>query len=194
MENSFYSKNELKKLGLKDYGENVLISKKVSFYGARQITIGNPVRIDDFCILSGNITLGNYIHIAAFCALFGGHEGILMKNYSGLSSKVSIYAESDDYLGNAMTNPTIPMEYRNVAGGKVILEKHVIVGTGSCILPDLVIGEGSAVGSMSLVNRSLNAWGVYAGIPCRYMKQRRKKLLSAEQEMNALQACQEDNG
>ena len=32
--NSFYSPEELKSLGLKEYGENVLISRKCSIYGA----------------------------------------------------------------------------------------------------------------------------------------------------------------
>lgn len=186
METSFYMREELSELGLKKIGRDVLISKKVSLYGAEKITIGNHVRIDDFCILSGNITLGDHIHIAAYCALFGGKEGIYMENYAGLSSRVVIYAESDDYLGNAMTNPTIPIEYRNVMGGKVVLEKHVIIGTGTCIMPNLTIREGSAVGSMSLVNNTLEPWGVYAGIPCKRIKERSKNLLSVEHDMKRL--------
>lgn len=51
--NSFYTEAELKELGLKSFGKSVLLSKKVSIYGAKNISIGNNVRIDDFCILSG---------------------------------------------------------------------------------------------------------------------------------------------
>ena len=47
----------------------MLISKKVSIYSPQKISIGNNVRIDDFCILSGNITLGNYCRIAACGAM-----------------------------------------------------------------------------------------------------------------------------
>ena len=50
--NSFYSKEELKEIGFKKYGENVLISRKTSIYNPEKIIIGNNVRIDDFCILS----------------------------------------------------------------------------------------------------------------------------------------------
>ena len=64
-ENSFYKKDELKKLGLKHYGNNVLISRKCSIYSPEKISIGNNVRIDDYCILSGNITIKNYVHISA---------------------------------------------------------------------------------------------------------------------------------
>ena len=69
MPSSFYSQKELTSIGFKSIGTNVLISKKASFYSPEEISIGNNVRIDDFCILSGKITLGSNIHISAFCAL-----------------------------------------------------------------------------------------------------------------------------
>jgi len=72
MKTSFLSKNELRQVGFARYGRNVLISRKVSFYYPEKIEIGNNVRIDDFCILSGHIVMGNYIHIAAYCGLFAG--------------------------------------------------------------------------------------------------------------------------
>jgi galactoside O-acetyltransferase len=62
----FYTVEELKELGLKSCGHNVLLSKKASLYGINKIEIGNNVRIDDFCILSGSIKLGTNIHIAAY--------------------------------------------------------------------------------------------------------------------------------
>lgn len=69
---SFFSKEELQLLNIK-VGKNVKISRKSSIYGYN-IEIGDNVRIDDFCILSGKIRLGNYIHIAAYSALYGGTE------------------------------------------------------------------------------------------------------------------------
>ena len=74
---SFYSVDELNTLGLKSFGENVLISRKCSIYSPEKISIGNNVRIDDFCILSGNISLGSHIHISAYSALYGT-KGIIM--------------------------------------------------------------------------------------------------------------------
>jgi len=53
--NSFYTEDELKEIGLKSYGHNVLISRKANLYSVSEISIGNNVRIDDFCILSGKI-------------------------------------------------------------------------------------------------------------------------------------------
>lgn len=179
---SFYSKKELEQIGFKSIGNNISISRKASIYGAENICIGSNVRIDDFCILSGNIEIMNYVHIAASVFLFGGKAGIIINDYSGISSRSAVYAESDDYTGMAMTNPTISNKYRRVFSETVIFEKHVIVGSGCTILPGVTIKEGVSVGSMSLVNKSLDAWGIYAGIPCKYIKERSKKLLLLEEQ------------
>ncbi len=181
---SYYSESELQLIGFKTIGKNVLISRKASIYGANSMCIGNNVRVDDFCILSGKITLMNYIHIAPFCGLYGGKAGIIMKDFTGISSRGAIYAATDDYSGLAITNPTVPDEFRNVISGEVVLEKHVILGTGVTVLPNIIIGEGSAVGSMSLVNKSLEEWGVYVGVPCKKIRERNKDLLCLEEKIN----------
>lgn len=185
---SFYSESELKQLGLKIYGTNVLISRKASIYGASQITIGSNVRIDDFCILSGKITIENFIHIAAYSCLFGGHEGIEIKDYANISSRNAIYAINDDYSGMAMTNPMIPDKYKKVEEDKVIIGRHVIIGSGCTILPGVNLAEGSAFGSMSLINRSSEPWSINVGIPAKKIKDRSMNLLKIEkkfeQELN----------
>lgn len=178
--NSFYSEKELAHIGFKEYGTNVLISKKVSIYSPERIKIGNHVRIDDFCILSGNIELGSYIHISAYTSLFAGSKGIIAKDFSTISSGVVVYGKSDDYSGEYMTNPMVASEYTNVIEGRVEIGKHVIIGTRSVVLPDVVIGTGVAIGAMSLVNKSLAEWGIYVGVPCRFMKARCKKILELE--------------
>lgn len=181
--NSFYSQDELKNLGLSKYGDNVLISKKASLYGVENIEIGNNVRVDDFCILSGKIKIGDNIHISAYSALYGGKTGILLEDFATVSSRCVVYAESDDYLGEVLTNSTIPSKYRNVIQGKVEFKKHSIIGSGCTVLPGVTLHEGAAVGCMSLVNRTLEEWSVYVGIPCKKIKDRSKNLLQLEKMM-----------
>jgi len=175
---SFYTGDELKTLGLKKYGENVLISKKCSLYSADKISMGNNVRIDDFCILSGNIELGNYIHISAYSSLFAGKYVIILDDFTTVSSRCAIYAESDDYSGESPTNPMLPEECRTVYGGNVILRSHAIIGSNCTILPNITIGEGAAIGAMSLVSKNILEWGIYAGVPCRHLKKRSKRILT----------------
>lgn len=181
--NSFYSNEELIELGFKSIGDNVLISRKSSIYNADKISIGNNVRIDDFSILSGEITIGNHVHIAAYAALFAGDKGIELKDFVGVSSRATIYALSDDYLGNALTNPTIPNILRNVYGGKVILGRHALIGASTVILPNITIGDGVAVGACSLINKDCDEWSIYTGMPAKKIKERSKKLLEFEEKL-----------
>ena len=182
---SFYSKEELKELGFKVVGDNVKISRKASIYGAHNITIGSNVRIDDFCILSGKIEIGNYIHIAAYTALYGGDSGIYIDDFANLSSRICVYSISDDYSGETMTNPMIPDEYKNVTSAPVYIEKHVIVGTTSVILPGVRLKEGSSFGSFSFINRDSEEWSINAGIPFKKIKNRKKDLLELEKQFRA---------
>lgn len=180
---SFYTEDELKELGLKSFGKNVQISRKTSIYGADKISIGDNVRIDDYCFLSGNITIGNYVHIAVACLLYGGTAGIEMHDFSGLSPRITIHSDSEDYSGESLTNPTTPMKYKNHFAAKVVLKRHVIIGSGSTILPGVIMEEGGAVGAMSLVSKSTEPWSIYAGIPAKRVKDRSKNLLKFEKEL-----------
>lgn len=177
---SFFTVDELFSLGLKSHGENVRISRKASIYRPECIEIGNHVRIDDFCILSGQIRLGDYIHIAAQALLFGGKFGIVMEDFTALSSRCVIYAESDDYSGDHLTNPNCPEQYRAPYGGKVVIQRHAIVGSGSTLLPGVLVGEGAAIGAMSLVIRDVPPWTISAGLPCRVIKPRSRGVIELE--------------
>ncbi|RHT81391.1 acyltransferase [Clostridiaceae bacterium AM27-36LB] len=181
-QNSFYSMEELKDMGFKSIGADLSISKKASFYGVENISIGSHVRIDDFCILSGEISIGDYIHIAAYSALYGSDAGIQINEFANISSRVCIYAVTDDYSGESMTSPMIPDEYKNLQKAPVYIGRHAIIGSGSVILPGSEIGEGCAVGSLSLIKNALDAWWIYAGIPAKKLKERSKGLLEKEKE------------
>jgi galactoside O-acetyltransferase len=185
-DDGFYESEELRSFGFKSIGADVFISKKCTILGLGNISIGSFVRIDDFCILNaadkGFIQLGSYIHIGSHSCLFA-NDGIVMDDFSGLSQGVRVYSRSGDYSGKYLTNPTVPAKYTMVTCGTVKLRKHVVIGNGSVIMPSVVIGEGSSVGALSLVNKPLEAWGVYAGVPVRKLKERSKELLRWEAEL-----------
>ncbi len=81
-----------------------------------------------------------------------------------------------------MTNPTIPDDYKKIIYGEVIIKKHSIVGSGTTILPNVTLEEGTSVGANSLVNKSTEPWGIYIGSPIRRLKDRKKDLLKLEKE------------
>lgn len=181
---SFYNEDELSGIGLKSYGKDVKISRNAILYNPEQLIVGDHVRIDDFATISGRVEIGDYIHIAQFCGLYGGTEGIFMADFCGISSRSVVYATSNDYSGESLTNPTVPGKYKKTDKNMpVYFEKHVVVGTTSVILPGVTIGEGSSVGALSLVTRSLDSWGVYAGSPVKRIRDRKKNLLDLEKQL-----------
>lgn len=173
---SFYSQEELFNLGFKYVGENVFISKHAQFYNIGGMSIGNHVRIDDFCILSGSITIGSHIHIAAYCALYG-QNGITLEDYTGLSPRCTVFSASDDFSGDYLISPMVSEEYTHVMKGNVLIKRYTQIGANCIIMPGVTIGEGVAVGAMSYVKDSLEPWGVYVGIPVKRMKDRSKGLI-----------------
>ena len=173
---SFYSEEELNALGLKSFGKNVRLSRYCRIYGAEKISIGDNVRIDDFCILSGEIVLGNNIHISAYSVLYGAN-GIEFKDNSGCSARTTIYSAMDDFGGDYLVGSIHPIEYTNVRGGKVTIEENVQVGANCLVFPNVTIRCGTVVGAMTLVNKSLDEWGIYVGVPARRLKDRNKGLL-----------------
>lgn len=180
----FLNDKEIKKLNLKFYGINVKISDKVVFYNPQNISIGDNSRIDDFTLLSagiGGIEIGKFVHIASFCNL-QGNESIVLEDFSGLSSRVSIYSSSDDYSGKYMTNPTVNSKYTNVYSKSILIRKHSIIGVGACLLPGVTIGYASAVGAFSLVNKSIDDHMIAVGVPAVGKVKRRANLLELEKE------------
>jgi galactoside O-acetyltransferase len=179
----FLSASQLLEIGFLSCGKNVLISDKASFYGASGIVIGDSVRIDDFCILSagtGGIKVGNFVHIACYSSIIG-RERISLGDFANVSSRVSIYSSSDDYSGMYLTNPMIPEEFKNVDHRTVSIGRHVILGCGAVVLPGVSIGEGCAIGALSLVKANCDAFGTYAGIPAIRKGTRSRDLLMAEE-------------
>lgn len=178
---AFLSKEKVIGIGFKFVGENVKISDKCSIYNPELISIDDNSRIDDFCLLSGNIRIGKNVHIAAFCNLAGGELGIEMGDFSGVAYGCHIFTQSDDYSGSSMTNPTIPKKYKNETLDKIVIAKHVIIGTSSIVLPGVHVAEGCSVGAMSMLTKSTKPWGVYFGIPAKRIKERKKDLIEFEE-------------
>lgn len=178
----YFETEELKKFGFCRVGQNVKIARNATIIGLANITLGNNIRIDGHTTIAahaGSLTVGDYVHIGGGSYL-GCAGNICLSDFAGLSQGVRIYSGSDDYSGKFLTNPTVPAEYLNVKIAPVLLGKHVIIGAGSVVLPGVTIGEGSSVGALSLVSKSIGEWGVYFGAPAKRIKERRKDLLELE--------------
>jgi galactoside O-acetyltransferase len=184
LKSNYLTEHDLKDFGFKSIGKNVRISSDARIYGQENISIGNDVRIDDFVIFSaasGTIEIGSCVFIARGCHL-SGTFGIQIRDFSTMAANTIVYSASDDYTGRYLTGQAIPSAFTTRIGGPVVIEKHVIVGSSCTIIGSCIIREGCSIGSMTLVNEDLEAWGIYVGIPARRLKDRSKDLLKMEQE------------
>jgi len=173
-------------LGLASYGTDVKIDAAARFYGAGRIEIGSHTRIDAFSVLSageGGIRIGDHIHIAAFVFMAGAGR-IELADFANISGRVSIYSSNDDYSGASLTGPTIPDELCLVHVAPVHISRHAIVGAGSVILPGVTIGEGAAVGALSIVKRDVEPFTIVAGPDARVIGTRKRDLLELESRVD----------
>lgn len=184
-----YSRVQLESLGFGSLGSDVCIHENVVFFNAAKIFLGSRVRIDCFCLVSAGeegVHIGNNVHIAASSMIFGGGGRVTMEDFAGLSSRVTLYTASDDYTGQAMTNPTVPPQFRKVSAGPIVLHRHAIIGASSVIMPNVSIGLAAAVGALSFVSRDVPDHEIVSGVPARRIGTRGKKLLEIEQEYKRL--------
>ncbi len=181
----FLSADELAAIGFAAVGKHVQIDRTARFYGAERISIGSNVRIDAYSVISAGaegISIGDHVHIAVYVFLTGAAR-IELHDFSGLSGRVSIYSSNDDYLGDALTGPTIPDDFRKVSSAPVTVGKHVVVGAGSVILPGVTLSEGACVGALSLVKQDVPRFAIVAGQKMRVLGQRKKDFLELERRL-----------
>lgn len=182
----YYTEDDLRDCGFAHIGENVRIAKNCVIVGLPRIWLGNDIRIDSCSVLTAPV--GGYIRIAGYThigtkSFIGGGGGVTFEEFAGTGHGTDIFTSSDDLSGEALVGPTIPTEFTNVKTAPVRLGRCVNIASSCVILPGVEIGEGSTVGAMSLVSRSLAPWGIYFGIPVRQVGVRSKKMLELEQEM-----------
>jgi galactoside O-acetyltransferase len=178
----YYSSPELRSFGFARVGENCMVARNCTIIGLANIMLGDNVRIDGFSSLiapSGRIRIGSHVHVATGCML-GGRAGIELGDFSSLSQGVRIFTAIDDFSGRKLSNSTVPEDLLGVLSAPVRIGRYVPIGSGSMVLPGVDIGEGAAIGAMSLVAQSVEPWLIQSGNPARTTGQRSRDLLALE--------------
>ncbi len=186
----YFISPELRQMGFARVGENCAISRNCTIIGLANITIGDDVRIDGFTSIiapDGRVKIGSHVHVGIGCVL-GAKGGIELCDYSSLSAGVRILSAVDDFGGRFMTNSTLPGDVLGVRAAPVRIGRYVPVGAGSLILPGVEIGEGAAIGAMSLVRQSVDGWKIYAGNPLRELGERSRDLIGLAERLEARDA------
>jgi len=170
-------------------GKDVFISAQVEIRRPHLVSIGSHVAIDYGVYLTTAAELGDYIHIAPYVTIIGGEKGLLkMGHFTTIAAGSRLVCASDEHLGEGFVGPTIPAPYRDkVVIAPIVLENFASVGTNAVILPGVTLAEGCVIGACSLVNKSTEPWTIYAGIPAKPIKARRRdKMLAMARELGYL--------
>jgi galactoside O-acetyltransferase len=89
-----------------------------------------------------------------------------------------VFTAIDDFSGKKLSNAMAPEDLAGVQAAPVRIGAYVPVGSGTIILPGVEIGEGAAVGALSLVATSLAAWTIHAGNPAKPVGERARDVVA----------------
>jgi len=135
---------------LKKYGKNVRIGKRTDLIHPENISIGNDVFIAQnfYASTIKNLIIGDRVMFGPKCAIIGGDHDF--------------------------SNPFQNMRYTHEKGDNrdIVIEDDAWIGYGTLILKKAMIGEGSIVGAMSVVNQILEPYCVYVGNPAKKIRPR----------------------
>jgi len=169
-------------------GKNVTIYPFAKIvHNGTNFSVDDYSQIDDFVFINAGkmCKIGRFTHISSFSSIIGGGEFVL-DDFAGLSAGCRIVTGSDDFNGGFLSNPTVPMKYKNVVLDRVTIGKHAILGTNVIVLPGVVIGEGVTVGAGCVVTKDLAPWGIYLGSTARRVGERdRSGVLAREAQLLA---------
>ncbi len=111
-----------------------------------------------------NVEINDNVHISA-------GECINIGNNVLIASKIFITdINHGSYKGLIQDEPTSIPKNRKLSTSPVTIEDNVWIGEGSCILPGVTIGEGSIIGTLSVVTKDIPKNSIAIGNPARVIK------------------------
>jgi lipopolysaccharide O-acetyltransferase len=157
-----------------------LVRRPFYIRGKRWIRIGSDfttgpgVRLDAISLGAGSepvliigcdVQFNDYVHIAAISSVTIGDRVLI-------ASKVFITDHNHGvYRGPvAQSNPLVPPAQRGLTAAPVNVKDDVWIGEFVAVLPGVTIGEGSIIGTMSVVTHDVPPYSIAIGNPARVVK------------------------
>ncbi|MFD2873854.1 acetyltransferase [Mucilaginibacter ximonensis] len=157
-----------------------LIRLPIDIRGKKFIDFGNSLTTGKYCrfealvkgiekqdkhslVFGSNVTINDSVHIGAMNSVIIGNDVLI-------ASKVFISDHSHGDYKEIGTDPSIPPAQRKEVAAAVVIEDNVWIGEFVSILPGVTIGQGSIIGTMSVVNKSIPPFCIAVGAPARVIK------------------------
>ncbi|PHX61738.1 MAG: acetyltransferase [Flavobacteriales bacterium] len=148
------------------------IREKKGIRGAKSLTTGVNLRIDIISRknftptlqIGDNVQFNDYVHIAVAKGVFIGDNTLI-------ASKVFISDHNHgNYANENQSNPNTPPIERELFSKEVHIGNNVWIGEFVSVLPGVTIGEGSIIGSTSVVSKDIPAFSIAVGSPAKVIK------------------------
>lgn len=158
-------------------GKNLILEDNVSLnaLSTNGIKLGDHVSIARDCILfcTGviahkgiGITIGDRTGISAR-AYFAGQGGITIGDDVIMGPGVQIFSENHNF-----SDAVITIKEQGITKQTVVIGNNCWLGAGTTILAGVTVGDGCVIAAGSVVNKSIPANSIVAGVPAKVIKSR----------------------
>ncbi len=163
---------------LRSCGQDVYISGNVEIRRPHLVTVGSHVAIDSGFYCTVGAEFGDYLHVGPYITIIGGEHGLFrMGHFTTIGAGSRLICVSDMFDGEGLVSTIIPDHVRGaLVEGPIVMENFSNLGTNVVVYPNITIGEGSVVGSCSLLTKDTEPWVVYVGIPAKPLKLRKRAM------------------
>jgi acetyltransferase-like isoleucine patch superfamily enzyme len=142
-------------------GKDVKFSKFINLYGCE---IGDNTKLGAFVEIQKNAVVGKNCKISSHTFIC---EGVTIEDNVFIGHSVTF--TNDSYPRATAADGVLQTE-QDWKVEPTVVKKGASIGSGSTILPNLVIGENALVGAGSVVTRDVPADSIVAGNPARFVR------------------------
>jgi acetyltransferase-like isoleucine patch superfamily enzyme len=153
-------------------GDNAVIRSHTVIYAGNRIgsnfQTGNKANIRECNTIGDNVSIGTLSVVEHHVVIADNvriHTQAFIPEFSVLEEGCWIGPQVTVTNARFPQSPTV----KNELAGAVI-GKRAKIGAGATLLPGITIGENSLIGAGSVVTRSVDADGIYAGNPAVFLR------------------------
>jgi acetyltransferase-like isoleucine patch superfamily enzyme len=148
-------------------GKNSLIrsNTRMDVFPYNRFELGRNSTIESFCVVNngaGPVIIGNDARVGIGTVIIGP---VTMGNGSGTGQHVFIGGFNHGYKDGTQNSKYQPLDIKGVT-----IEEEAHIGANSVVLAGVTIGKRTQIGAGSVVTKSIPAFCVAAGNPCRIIR------------------------
>lgn len=133
------------------------------------VVLGNHVKIKDYAQLvsyDGFIKIGDHCSINHYTIVYG-HGGVTIGDNVMIAANCIIVSANHNF-----ESVELPMSKQGLTSQGIHIDDDVWIGSNVKILDGVKIGKGCVIASGCVVNKSLEPFGIYGGVPAKLIKWR----------------------